>query len=184
MSEHKERMLRGELYLADDPELVADRLRCQELIERFNALPAARAGARREILAKLFGRFGEGADVLPPLRCDYGFTTTVGARTFLNYGAILLDCVPITIGDDVQVGPAVQLLTATHPLDAATRAARWESAAPITIGDRAWLGGGVIVCPGVSIGEEAVIGAGSVVTRDIPPGVLAVGNPCRVVRPI
>jgi maltose O-acetyltransferase len=184
VSEQKERMLRGELYLGDDPGLVADRLRCQELVEQFNAMPAANAGARRSILVRLFGRFGEGAEILPPLRCDYGFTTAIGDRTFVNYGAVILDCAAVTIGDDVQIGPAVQLLTATHPLDAATRTARWESAVPITIGHRAWLGGGVIVCPGVSIGEESVIGAGSVVTRDIPPGVLAAGNPCRVVRSI
>lgn len=184
VSEHKLRMLRGELYLADDPELVADRLRCQELVERFNAVPASKPGLRHEILARLLGRFGDGAEILPPLRCDYGFTITIGHRSFVNYGAIILDCAPVTIGDDVQVGPGVQLLTATHPLDAATRAERWESAASISIGDRAWLGGGAIVCPGVSIGAGAVIGAGSVVTRDIPPGVLAVGNPCRVVRPV
>lgn len=177
-------MLRGDLYLADDPVLVADRLRCQALLEQFNALPAARAVERHAVLAELLGALGDGAELLPPVHCDYGFTTTVGDRSFINYGAVILDCAPVTIGSDVQLGPGVQLLTATHPLDAATRMARWESARPISIGDGAWLGGGVIVCPGVTIGNEAVVGAGSVVTRDIPARVLAAGNPCRVVRPI
>lgn len=182
MSDHRERMLRGDPYLADDPELVADRLRCQRLIERFNAIPAARAHARRVVLDSLLGGFGDGAEILPPFRCDYGYTTTIGDRTFINYGAIVLDCAPVTIGSDVQLGPGVQLLAATHPLDAATRRSRWESALPIAIGNGAWLGGGVIVCPGVSIGEDAVVGAGSVVTREIPARVLAVGSPCRVIR--
>jgi maltose O-acetyltransferase len=106
----------------------------------------------------------------------------VGARSFINYGAIILDCAPVTIGDDVQIATGVQLLTATHPLDAAVRRSRYESAEPISIADGAWLGGGVIVCPGVSVGEDTVVGAGSVVVRDLPPRVLAVGNPCRVVR--
>jgi maltose O-acetyltransferase len=184
MSEQKDRMLRGDPYLADDPELVADRLRCQGLVERFNAITAAKASGRRDLLEELLARLGVDAEILPPFRCDYGFTTMIGDRTFINYGAVILDCAPVTIGSDVQVGPGVQILTATHPLDAEMRRARWESALPITIGDGAWLGGGVIVCPGVSIGEQAVIGAGSVVTRDIPPRVLAVGSPCKVVRPI
>ena len=119
--------------------------------------------------------------MVPPW-CDYGYTITIGARSFVNFGTVILDGAAVAIGDDVQIGPSVQLLTATHPLEAAPRRERWESAQPITIGDGAWLGGGVIVCPGVSIGEEAVIGAGSVVTKGIPARVLAVGNPCRVVR--
>jgi len=182
MGEQKERMLRGDLYLADDPELVADRLRCQILVERFNTIPADRAHLRRGLLVELLGSIGRKAEILAPLRCDYGFTTAVGDRSFINYGAVILDSAPVRIGNDCQIGPGVQILTATHPLDAATRRARWESALPITIGDGAWLGAGVIVCPGVSIGEETVIGAGSVVTRDIPPRVLAAGNPCKVVR--
>jgi maltose O-acetyltransferase len=182
MASQKERMLRGEPYIADDPELNAERLRCRQLCERLNAAGAADGRLIGEILRELLGAFGEGSYVTPPLRCDYGTNIAIGARTFVNFGAIILDCAAVTIGDDVQIATAVQLLTATHPLAAAKRRAQWESAQPITIGDGAWLGGGVIVCPGVGIGAEAVIGAGSVVTRDIPAGVLAVGNPCRVVR--
>ena len=175
-------MLSGEPYVADDPELNAQRLRCRLLTERLNTTSAADGTLIGEILRELLGAFGEGSYVTPPLRCDYGSNITIGARTFVNFGAIILDCAAVSIGDDVQIATAVQLLTATHPLDAGPRRAGWESARPITIGDGAWLGGGVIVCPGVSIGAEAVVGAGSVVTKDIPPRVLAVGNPCRVVR--
>jgi maltose O-acetyltransferase len=179
---HKQRMLRGERYLPDDPELAADRRRCRLLVERFNATSAVDDDEVARILGALLGAIGEQAQVVAPLWCDYGYTITIGARSFLNFGTVILDGGAVAIGDDVQIGPGVQLLTATHPLDAASRRERWESAQPIAIGDGAWLGGGAIVCPGVTIGEEAVIGAGSVVTRDIPPGVLAVGNPCRVVR--
>jgi maltose O-acetyltransferase len=116
-------------------------------------------------------------------QCDYGYLITIGDNSFLNYDAIVMDCAPVTIGNDVSIGPRAQLLTALHPLDDhELRRQRWETAAPITIGDNAWLGGGVIVCAGVTIGANTVVGAGSVVTRDLPDGVLAVGNPCRVVR--
>jgi maltose O-acetyltransferase len=182
MASDKERMLRGEPYLAADPELTAERLRARLLTQRLNAASAADGAAIDALLRELLGAFGEGSYVTPPLYCDYGYNIAIGARTFVNYGAVMLDCAPITIGDDVQIATCVQLLTATHPLDAAERRAGSESAAPITIADGAWLGGGVIVCPGVSIGAQAVVGAGSVVTRDVPPRVLAVGNPCRVVR--
>ena len=179
---HKEQMLRGEPYLADDPELVAEHRRCRLLVERFNATSVLEVDARRRILERLLGHLGEGAEIRPPLQCDYGYNITVGARSFVNYGAILLDCAPVAIGEDVQIATGVQLLTATHPLDPDLRRESWESAHPISIGDGAWLGGGVIVCPGVTIGERAVVGAGSVVTRDLPPGVLAAGNPARVLR--
>ena len=118
----------------------------------------------------------------PPLRCDYGAQISLGARSFVNFGAIILDCAAVTIGADVQIGPNVQLLTPTHPLDPELRRTGIEGAAPITIGDGVWLGGGVIVCPGVTIGADTVVGAGSVVVRELPARVLAVGNPCRVVR--
>lgn len=175
-------MLRGELYVPDDLELMADHERCRQLVERFNASADSDQDGRRQLLVTLLGRLGSDTVIKPPLQCDYGYLISVGARSFVNYGAIILDCAPVTIGDDVQVGPGVQLLTATHPLEASVRRSRYESAEPIVIGDGAWLGGGVIVCPGVSIGEETVVGAGAVVTRDLPPRVLAVGNPCRVVR--
>jgi maltose O-acetyltransferase len=175
-------MLSGELYLASDPELVAAHRRARLLVERFNATSVVDERERRSLLERLLARVGDDTVVKPPFQCDYGFTISIGARTFVNYGAILLDCAPVTIGDEVQIGTGVQLLTATHPLDAELRRGYWESAAPITIGDGVWLASGAIVCPGVTIGAETVVGAGSVVTRDLPPGVLAVGNPCRVVR--
>lgn len=177
-------MLRGDLYLADDAVLIEERARAQRILEQFNQTSIDQPTIRRALLADLLGSLGEGAEILPPLRCDYGYTTSIGPRTFINYGAVILDPAYVRIGADVQIGPNVQLLTATHPVDAATRKARWESAQPITIEDGAWLGGGAIVCPGVTIGADAVIGAGSVVTRNIPPGVVAVGNPCRVIREV
>jgi maltose O-acetyltransferase len=184
MSDQKARMLRGDLYLASDPDLVAERERCRRLIEQFNAASATDPSNRRAILSELLGSYGPDSDILPPFRCDYGYQIHIGARSFLNYGVIVLDVAEVRIGDDVQIATGVQLLTATHPLEAAVRRAGWEYSEPISIGDGAWLGAGVIVCPGVTIGENTVVGAGSVVTRDLPDNVLAVGNPCRVVRKI
>ncbi|XIG75181.1 hypothetical protein C1N81_18680 [Streptomyces sp. SGAir0957] len=180
----KERMLAGDLYLADDPVLTADALRGAELAERYNASSVTDLPARGELLRELLGEVGEDVVVRPPLSVDYGQYISVGARTFVNCGAVLLDVAPIRIGEDVQIGPNVQLLTPTHPVAPEPRRAKWEAAKPITIGDNVWLGGGVIVCPGVTIGANTVVGAGSVVTRDLPPDVVAVGNPARVVRKI
>lgn len=181
-SSQKERMLRGEPYLADDPELVADATRCHRLLERFNATGVDDREERTAILRELLGSIGDGVVIRPPLTMDYGYQTSIGAGTFINAGAVILDVARVTIGADVQLGPNVQLLTPTHPLDPAERRTKLEAAEPITIGDNAWLGGGVIVCPGVTIGADTVVGAGAVVTRDLPAGVLAVGNPARVIR--
>ena len=178
----RERMLAGELYQAHDPEIAADSLRAMTLAEAFNATPAADPDERRRLLNELFGAFGDGSEIRPPLHVDYGYQTTVGTRTFANFGLVILDVARVHIGDDVQIGPNVQLLTATHPLEPQPRRDKWESAAPITIGDNVWLGGGAIVCPGVTIGENTAVGAGSVVTRNLPPNILAVGVPARVVR--
>jgi maltose O-acetyltransferase len=182
MGEQKERMLRGDLYIASDPELVEDHRRCRLLLEAFNSTSVTQLDERRSLLGQMLGAIGEDTEIRPPFQCDYGYLICVGHRSFINYGAIILDCARVTIGDEVQFGPGVQILTATHPLDADTRRDGWECAESITIADGVWLGGGVIVCPGVTIGKNAVIGAGSVVTKDIPAGVLAVGNPCRVIR--
>jgi maltose O-acetyltransferase len=182
MSEQKDRMLAGELYHANDPELRADALRCDRLLRRFNATGADDVEERATILAELLGSIGEGVVVRPPLAMDYGYQTTIGDGTFINGGAVILDVGRVAIGADVQIGPNVQLLTPTHPLEPALRRTGVEAAEPITIGDNVWLGGGVIVCPGVTIGRDTVVGAGAVVTRDLPPGVLAVGSPARVVR--
>jgi maltose O-acetyltransferase len=184
MSSEKERMLRGEPYLTNDPELLLDRKKSVLLCERFNATSFGETVARRAILDELFAGLGEEADVMAPFHCDYGYHITVGARTFINYGAVILDGAAVTIGSDVQIGPGVQLLTPTHPLDHDARRRGVENVAPVTIGDGAWLATGVIVCPGVTIGENTVVGAGSVVTKDLPAGYVCFGNPCRVVREI
>jgi maltose O-acetyltransferase len=178
----RERMVSGDLYLADDREIVAEFLRAQALCEEFNRTPIADGPRRDELLRDLLGAIGEGAAIRAPLRVDYGRRVFIGARTFVNFGLVALDVAEIRIGADVQIGPNVQLLTPTHPVDPEPRRAKWESGAPITIGDNAWLGGGVIVLPGVSVGENTVVGAGAVVTRDLPANVVAVGNPARVVR--
>ena len=180
----RERMLAGELYIADDPELAQDSARAQRLTRQINTIDPTDHQRRRELLAELLGAFGAGSDIRPPLQCDYGYQTFVGARCFANWGLISLDVAAVTIGDDVQLGPNVQLLTATHPLEPGPRRAKWEAAEPIVIGDNVWLGGGVIVCPGVTIGKNSVVGAGAVVTRDIPANVVAVGNPARVIKTI
>jgi maltose O-acetyltransferase len=178
----KERMLRGELYLADDPELAADSARAQALLDRYNLTLYTERDERDRLLRELLGEVGEGVVVKPPFRCDYGLHVAIGAQTFVNYGCIMLDVVPIRIGAACQIATNVQLLAATHPLDPARRRDGWEYGEPITIGDNVWLGGGVIVCPGVTIGDDTVVGAGAVVTRDLPAGVVAVGNPARVLR--
>lgn len=178
----RERMLAGELYIADDPDLERESKRAQQLAHRINTMDPTDHDERHRLLSELLGEFGEGSEIRPPLQCDYGYQTTFGARSFANWGLILLDVATITIGDDVQIGPNVQLLTATHPLDPGPRRDKWEAAEPIVIGDNVWLGGGVIVCPGVTIGADTVVGAGSVVTRDLPSGVIAVGSPARVIR--
>ncbi|MGY2085752.1 sugar O-acetyltransferase [Blastococcus sp. SYSU DS0539] len=176
----KDRMLAGLPYRPDDPDLAADARRAAALVATYNA--EADPHRRHELLTGLLGALGGGTTIRSDFRCDYGYRITVGAYCFVNWGAVFLDVGPIALGDHVQLGPNVQLLTAVHPLDPAERRAGWQQAAPVTIGDNAWLGGGVIVLPGVTIGADTVVGAGSVVTADLPAGVLAVGNPARVVR--
>jgi maltose O-acetyltransferase len=181
MGDNKRRMLAGDWFLPSDDELAADTVRRKELLDAYNG-PGRGAAERAEILGELLGSVGEGVRIRPPFHCDFGYQISIGAGTFVNVGGVFLDTGPITIGADVQIGPNVQLLSPVHPLDAERRRAGWEKAEPITIGDNVWLGGGVIVCPGVTIGRDTVVGAGSVVTKDLPPSVLAVGNPARVVR--
>lgn len=182
MTSQRERMLGGEPYRADDPELVAARIACQRLLEDFNASATDEERGQR-VLHQLLGSLGHGSVILPRLQCDYGTQITIGAGCFINYDAILLDCASITIGDNVSIGPRAQLVTALHPVDDYdARRAGLESAAPIVLGDNVWLAAGVIVCPGVRIGANSVIGAGSVVIDDVATGVLAAGNPCRAIR--
>ena len=179
---NRQRMLAGDLYIADDPDLELAAHRAVRLANEYLAAFTVDAAAARPILADLIGDLGEGAVIKPPLFVDYGSHITIGAGTFINYNLTALDVARISIGRDCQLGPNVQLLTPTHPLAARPRRDKLEAAQPITLGDNVWLGGGVIVLPGVSIGDNSVIGAGSVVTRDVPANVIAVGNPARVLR--
>ncbi len=178
---NRERMLAGDLYVAD-PEVEAMARRAAVLAERYSRTVLADEAAGHALLVELLGALGEGSTIRPPLYVDLGSNLRIGARTAVNYHFTALDVAPITIGDDCLIGPGVQLLTPTHPVEPGPRREKLEAARPITIGDNVWLGGGVIVCPGVTIGDGAVIGAGSVVTRDVPANVVAVGNPARVVR--
>ncbi|MFF3504686.1 sugar O-acetyltransferase [Streptomyces sp. NPDC003247] len=179
-----ERMLAGDLYIADDPEIARRQQRALRLAARYQAAYVEDAAAARPLLAELLASVGDGVELRPPLHVDYGSNISIGARTFVNYNLTALDVAAITIGEDCQIGPNVQLLTPTHPVEPGPRRDKLEAALPITIGDNVWLGGGVIVCPGVTIGDNSVIGAGAVVTRDVPANVVAVGNPARPVRDI
>ncbi|SDL66688.1 maltose O-acetyltransferase [Glycomyces sambucus] len=178
----RERMLAGDFYLADDPELTALMERAAVLSERYRAAFAEDYATARGHLDELIGDLAEDAFIRPPLHVDYGANIRIGARSFANFGLVALDVAAITIGEDCQIGPNVQLLTPTHPLEPGPRRDKLEAAKPITLGDNVWLGGGVIVCPGVHIGDNTVVGAGAVVTRDLPANVVAVGNPARVIR--
>jgi len=184
MSEMKRRMLAGELYLADDPVIAAAQARAQELQERYNATRHDEQELRDGLLRELLGEVGEGVVIRPPFFCDYGSHIAIGAGTFANYDCVILDVAPVRIGEACQLATRVQLLTATHPIDPEPRRIGWESAEPITIGSNVWLGGGAIVCPGVTIGDDTVVGAGAVVTRDLPARVVAAGVPARVLREI
>jgi maltose O-acetyltransferase len=175
-------MLAGELYRALDPELASDHARAQATLFAFNATAPDEDDLRRSLLRELLGHLGEHVVIKPSLRCDYGFNVRIGDRSFLNYDCVLLDCAPITIGADVQIAPGVHVYTATHPIDPELRRSGLEYALPVVIEDGVWIGGGAIIGPGVTIGENSVVGAGSVVVHDLPANVVAVGNPCRVVR--
>jgi maltose O-acetyltransferase len=180
----KEKMLAGELYYGMDPELVAERLRARELCLALTALPPSTPEAEKaDLLAQLFGT-PTNVYITPPFFCDYGSNIRFGENVYFNFSCVILDVAQVTIGSNTLFGPMVQIYTATHPMDVATRKTRLESGKPITIGNDVWVGGGAIICPGVTIGDGAVIGAGSVVTRDIPANVFAAGNPCRVIREV
>ncbi len=183
MGEMRERMLRGELYIADDRDNAAEFTRVQELLASFNGLAPGARHERDALLRRMLRYVGEGVVVRPPFFCEYG-AIRIGDGTFINVDAVMLDVMPITIGATCQIGTRVQLLTASHPLDPEPRRIGWEYGQSITIADNVWLGGGAIVCPGVSIGEDTVVGAGAVVSRDLPAGVVAAGVPARVLREI
>jgi maltose O-acetyltransferase len=175
----KQKMLAGEPYHAGDPELIADHQAALAWMVRYNAASALPAGERRAILAERLAQVGAGAVIRPPFHCDYGYNIAIGDGVFLNYGCIVLDVVAVTIGDATQIGPGVQILTADHPRDPAARATGAEWGRPIAIGRNVWIGGGALILPGVTIGDDAIVGAGSVVTRDVAPGATVAGNPAR-----
>lgn len=177
------KMLAGELYDPMDPELVRARDRARDLCQDLNATREGQVEERRDLLKQLFGKGGDTVWMQPPFYCDYGSNIVLGERVFFNFNCIVLDVCRVTIGDYTLFGPAVQIYTATHPMNAALRR-KQEFAKPIDIGADVWVGGGAVICPGVRIGSRSVIGAGSVVTREIPSGVFAAGNPCRVIREI
>jgi maltose O-acetyltransferase len=183
MPTEREKMLAGALYDPLDPDLVAGRARARDLCQALNATREGEPDARRAILRALFGRGGDSVWMQPPFYCDYGTNIELGERVYFNFNCVVLDVCLVRIGDYTLFGPGVQILTPMHPMDAELRR-RSEFGKPIEIGADVWVGGGAFILPGVRIGARSVIGAGSVVTRDVPDGVFAAGNPCRVVREI
>jgi maltose O-acetyltransferase len=183
MRSERDKMLAGELYDPHDPDLVKGRHRARDLCQELNATRERDEEQRRRILLELFGAGGDSVWMQPPFFCDYGSNIHLGERVFFNFNCVVLDVCEVRIGDFTLFGPAVQIYTATHPMEALLRRTQ-EAGKPIEIGSDVWVGGGAILCPGVRIGSRSVIGAGSVVTRDIPEGVFAAGNPCRVIREI
>jgi maltose O-acetyltransferase len=181
MVSERDKMLAGQLYDPLDAELVRARNRARDLCQELNATREVDQEARRRILTDLLGKGGESVWMQPPFFCDYGSNILLGERVFFNFNCVVLDVCQVTVGDFTLFGPSVQIYTATHPMNAALRR-KQEFAKPIEIGSDVWVGGGAIICPGVKVGSRSVIGAGSVVTRDIPEGVFAAGNPCRVIR--
>jgi maltose O-acetyltransferase len=181
----KEKMVGGLPYRANDPDLIEDRAAIRRLLYQYNAAGPQDPAYRQQLLKQMLGLAGEGAWLEPPFYCDYGYNIFVGKDFYMNFDCVILDVSTVTIGDNVMCGPKVQILTATHSLDAQERNfSGTELGKSITIGNRVWIGAGAIICPGVTIGDEAVIGAGSVVTRDVPARVFAGGNPCKVIKSI
>ncbi len=180
----KEKMLNGLIYDADDKELVNDRLACKDLCYEFNNLKPSEVEKKSAVIKKILGKTGDKVWIEPNFWCDYGYNISVGENFYANHNLVILDCIKVKFGDNCFLGPNCSVYTPTHPLDAEQRNLGIEFEKPVIIGNNVWFGGNVTVLPGVSIGDNTVIGAGSVVTRDIPSGVLAVGNPCRVVREI
>lgn len=175
-------MLAGELYDALDTQLSEDRLKTRLLIKELNDTREDQTAERSRILQQLIPNQGAGLWLQPPFYCDYGYNIRLGDKVFFNFNCVVLDVTWVTIGSRTLFGPNVQIYTATHPINHKERASGLEYAKPITIGEDVWVGGSVVICPGLTIGDRSVIGAGSVVTKDIPADVFAAGNPCRVMR--
>ncbi|MCD8739631.1 sugar O-acetyltransferase [Mucilaginibacter roseus] len=181
MKTELQKMLDGELYVAADEQLTHMRLNARKLIHQYNQMTVATVEEKNTVLKQLLGRCST-IDIQPPFYCDYGVNIIAGENLFMNFNCVVLDCALVTIGNNVQLGPNVQIYTATHPLIASERIKGPELAKPITIGDNVWIGGGAIICPGVTVGENTTIGSGAVVTKDVPANVFAAGNPCRVIK--
>ncbi|HET7409175.1 MAG TPA: sugar O-acetyltransferase [Paracoccaceae bacterium] len=181
MAGEKAKMLSGQNYWPEDPELVADRDRAAIWMARYNAAGTATGAERHALLSELFASVGEGATIRPPFHCDYGSNIALGAGVFLNFGCVVLDVCAVEIGALTQIAPGVQILAADHPRDPEARRAGLEHGRPVRIGANCWIGGGAPILPGVTVGDDAIIGAGAVVTRDVPPGATVVGNPARPV---
>jgi maltose O-acetyltransferase len=179
----RELQQQGMLYKLDK-DLLDAHINAMRLTRLLNSTPETEPERKKELVQELFGHAGRNAYIEPPFFCDFGYNISVGEDFFCNYDCVFLDCGHITIGDHVMIGPKVSLYTANHPIDPAVRSLGHDHGIPVTIGDRVWIGGNAVVCPGVTIGSNTVIGAGSVVTHDIPEGVVAAGNPCRVIRKI
>lgn len=184
MHSEKEKMLEGMLYNASDDELIKEREYARWLIYEYNSTKPDEKQIRNNILKKLFGQIEGDLYIEPPFRCDYGYNIKVGTNFYANFGCVILDVNKVIIGDNVLLGPNVQIYAATHPTDPQVRLTQKELGKPVVVGNNVWIGGGTIICPGVKIGDNTVVGAGSVVTKDIPSNVIAVGNPCRVIKKV
>lgn len=182
MKTEKQKMLSGELYLANNPELTAEHQRAYQLLQTYNSTGETEIENRQKLLQDLFGKIGSNPIITPPFYCDYGCHIYAGDNLYMNYGCVILDCNTVYLGDNLLCAPYVQIYTAHHPIDPTLRLTGKELASPVKIGNNVWLGGGTIICPGVTIGDNTTIGAGSVVTKNIPANVVAAGNPCRVIR--
>ncbi len=178
----KQKMIDNELYQAADLELTADRKHARELLNKYNRIEDHEMPQRLNILNDLFGSIGENVEIIPPFQCDYGYNIHIQSNVYMNCGCVVLDCNTVHIGKNVFIGPSVQVYSAYHPTDPNVRLTGKELAAPIIIEDNIWIGGGAIICPGVTIGKNSTIGAGSIVVKDIPGNVIAAGNPCRVIK--
>ena len=178
----RQKMLSGELYLAEDSELVSERKRASRLLRRYNTTTEEQEAQRKQILAELLGQLGNKVTIVPPFHCDYGSNIDAGDGLYMNYGCVILDCNLVTIGENVLCAPYVQIYAAYHPTEPEIRLSGRELAAPVKIGNNVWIGGSAIICPGVTIGDNTTIGAGSVVVKDVPANVVAAGNPCRIIR--
>ena len=182
--DEKEKMILGELYYANNEELIKERVKAKDLCYEYNNLKPSQEKERKEILKKLLGNTKENFFIEQPFICDYGYNIEIGENFYANHNLTILDCNKVKFGDNVFIAPNCSFYTAGHPLDVETRNKGLEYAKPIEVGNNVWIGGNVVILPGVKIGDNAVIGAGSVVTKNIPSNVLAVGNPCKVIREI